>query len=257
MSLELDKHIWTLSKGQILPENVVRDLCEKLKETLRDARNVEMVKAPVTVVGSIHGQFYDLLEIFRIGGPPPDTNYLFLGDCINRGQFSVETITLLACLKLRFPERITLLRGRHESRKLTVVYGFYTEVLRKYGTSKVWEYFNDLFDFFPLAAMVENSIFCVHSGISDKIEELDEFKLLDRYQEVPPSSDSVIHQLLWSNPHPTEMGFVRKDSSNDVATDDTSSLWYGADVFRNFITKNSISHMIRTNQLCIDGWQVT
>ncbi len=113
----------------------------------------------------LHRQFYDLLEIFKIGGPPPDVNYLFLGDFVDRGYHSVETMVLLTCLKLRFPTRITLLRGNHESRQITQVYGFFTECSRKYGSPNVWRYFTDMFDYLTLAAVIDNAIFAIHGGI--------------------------------------------------------------------------------------------
>lgn len=91
-----------------------------------------------------------------IGGWPPETNYLFMGDYVDRGYYSIETVSLLVSLKVRFPHRITILRGNHESRQITQVYGFYDECLRKYGNANVWKYFTDLFDFFPLTAVVDN-----------------------------------------------------------------------------------------------------
>ena len=95
------------------------------KEILAKESNVQEVKCPVTVCGDVHGQFHDLMELFRIGGRSPDTNYLFMGDYVDRGYYSVETVTLLVALKVRYRERITILRGNHESRQITQVYGFY------------------------------------------------------------------------------------------------------------------------------------
>ena len=98
------------------------------------------------------------MELFKIGGETPDTNYLFMGDYVDRGYYSVESVSLLVCLKVRFPNRIFLTRGNHESRQITQVYGFYDECMRKYGNSNVWKYFTDLFDYLPLTAVVENQV---------------------------------------------------------------------------------------------------
>ena len=118
----------------------------------------------------------------KIGGETPDTNYLFMGDYVDRGYYSVETVSLLMCLKVRFPNRIYLTRGNHESRQITQVYGFYDECMRKYGNSNVWKYFTDLFDYVPLTAVVDNQIFCLHGGLSPSIETLDNIKMLERFQ---------------------------------------------------------------------------
>ena len=118
----LDRQIEQLMKCQPLPEGEVKALCDKAREILIDESNVQPVRCPVTVCGDIHGQFQDLLELFRIGGNCPDTNYLFMGDYVDRGYHSVETVSLLVALKVRYRERITILRGNHESRQITQVY---------------------------------------------------------------------------------------------------------------------------------------
>lgn len=138
------------------------------------------------------------MELFRIGGRSPDTNYLFMGDYVDRGYYSVETVTLLVALKVRYRERITILRGNHESRQITQVYGFYDECLRKYGNPNVWKYFTDLFDYLPLTALVDGQIFCLHGGLSPSIDTLDHIRALDRLQEVP--HEGPMCDLLWSDP---------------------------------------------------------
>lgn len=105
-----------------------------------------------------HTKQHDLSELFRIGGNSPDTNYLFMGDYVDRGYYSVETVTLLVAMKVRYRDRVTILRGNHESRQITQVYGFYDECLRKYGNANVWKCFTDLFDYLPLTALIENQV---------------------------------------------------------------------------------------------------
>ena len=170
---EIDEHIERLRGGGTLTENEVKRLCDKAKEILQTESNVQPVSAPVTICGDIHGQFYDLKELFKIGGELPDNNYLFMGDYVDRGYYSVETVTLLVCCKVRYPSRITILRGNHESKQITQVYGFYDECLRKYGNANVWQYFTALFDYLPLTAVVEGNIFCLHGGLSPSIDTLD------------------------------------------------------------------------------------
>ncbi|KAL1128435.1 hypothetical protein V6Z11_A13G247800 [Gossypium hirsutum] len=194
----LDKQISQLMQCKPLSEQEIKLLCDKAKEILRDESNVQPVKSPVTICGDIHGQFHDLAELFRIGGKCPDTNYLFMGDYVDRGYYSVETVTLLVAIKARYPQRITILRGNHESRQITQVYGFYDECLRKYGTANVWKTFTDLFDYFPLTALVESEIFCLHGGLSPAIETLDNIRNFDRVQEVP--HEGPMCDLLWSDP---------------------------------------------------------
>jgi serine/threonine-protein phosphatase 2A catalytic subunit len=172
----LDKQIQTIMSCTPLPEAEVILLAEKAKEILINESNVKKMRAPVTICGDIHGQFHDLIELFRIGGSLPDQNYLFMGDYVDRGYYSVETVTLLVALKTRYPERLTILRGNHETRTVTQVYGFYDECMRKYGNANVWKVFTELFDYFPLTAVVEDKIFCLHGGLSPSIDSLDQIR---------------------------------------------------------------------------------
>ncbi|KFY71742.1 hypothetical protein V501_05729 [Pseudogymnoascus sp. VKM F-4519 (FW-2642)] len=154
---DLDKAIAQLRECRPIPESQVRELCYKARELLVEEGNVVTVTAPVTICGDIHGQFHDLMELFRVGGDVPDTNYLFMGDFVDRGFYSLESFLLLLCLKVRYPDRMTLIRGNHESRQITTVYGFYDECLRKYGSANVWRYCCDVFDYLALGAIVLNA----------------------------------------------------------------------------------------------------
>mmetsp|Transcript_31018 Transcript_31018/g.95982 ORF Transcript_31018/g.95982 Transcript_31018/m.95982 type:complete len:160 (-) Transcript_31018:856-1335(-) len=131
----MDVCIDKLMECQPLNDIEVWHLCESAREALRKDANVHQVTSPVTIVGDIHGQFHDLLELFRIGGRAPQTNYLFMGDYVDRGYYSVECVSLVVLLKVRHPARVTILRGNHESRQITQVYGFYDECVRKYGNA--------------------------------------------------------------------------------------------------------------------------
>ena len=150
---DLDRQIEQLKRCEYIKEAEVKALCAKAREILVEESNVQRVDAPVTICGDIHGQFYDLKELFKVGGSVPDTNYLFMGDFVDRGFYSVETFLLLLALKVRYPDRITLIRGNHESRQITQVYGFYDECLRKYGSVNVWRYCTEIFDYLSLSSI--------------------------------------------------------------------------------------------------------
>ena len=241
----LDKNIELLKKCEIIKESEVKELCEKAKEILFEESNVQYIEAPVTVCGDIHGQFDDLLELFQIGGFVPETNYLFMGDFVDRGFNSVETFLLLLAYKVRYPERITLIRGNHESRQITQVYGFYDECLRKYGSVNVWRYCTEVFDYISLAALIEGKIFCVHGGLSPQINSIDEIRNIDRKQEVP--HDGIMCDLLWSDPDSEVVGF-------NVSLRGAGFL-FGGNVVQAFNTMNNISLIARAHQLVMEGYK--
>jgi len=244
--MDVDACLETCMKGELLSEEEIKEICSRVKELLVYESNVVHIKAPCAVVGDIHGQFYDLLEIFRISGPPPNVNYLFLGDFVDRGYHSVETITLLSVLKLRYPNRITLLRGNHESRQITQVYGFFTECQRKYGSANVWRYFTDMFDYLTLAAVIDNGIFAIHGGLSPLIVSLDQIRVLDRFQEIP--HEGPLTDLLWSDPDPDKPGWN--------ASQRGAGYLFGSTVVKKFLSTNNFEHITRAHQLCMDGYQV-
>ena len=167
-------------------------LCDIVCDLLLEESNVQPVSTPVTVCGDIHGQFYDLEKLFKTGGAVPDTNYVFLGDFVDRGYYSLETLTRLLTLKAKWPDRITLLRGNHESRQITQVYGFYDECQTKYGNANAWRYCCRVFDLLTVAALIDEQVLCVHGGLSPEIRTLDHIRLIDRNQEIPHKGE--IHE---------------------------------------------------------------
>ncbi|KAL2153417.1 hypothetical protein VTH82DRAFT_4572 [Thermothelomyces myriococcoides] len=239
----LDAWIESLMQCKQLAESDVQRLCDKAREVLQEESNVQPVKCPVTVCGDIHGQFHDLMELFKIGGPNPDTNYLFMGDYVDRGYYSVETVTLLVALKIRYPQRITILRGNHESRQITQVYGFYDECLRKYGNANVWKYFTDLFDYLPLTALIDNQIFCLHGGLSPSIDTLDNIRALDRIQEVP--HEGPMCDLLWSDPD---------DRCGWGISPRGAGYTFGQDISEAFNHNNGLTLIARAHQLVMEGY---
>eukprot|EP01126_Amoeba_proteus_P036626 TRINITY_DN3739_c0_g1_i7.p1 TRINITY_DN3739_c0_g1~~TRINITY_DN3739_c0_g1_i7.p1 ORF type:complete len:163 (-),score=28.97 TRINITY_DN3739_c0_g1_i7:245-733(-) len=150
---ELERWLSTVRQCKFLNEDDMKALCDRAQQILMEEANVHPVSTPVSVCGDIHGQFWDLLELLRIGGEPPNTNYIFMGDFVDRGYYSLETITLLLCLKVKFPEKVFLLRGNHESRQVSQIYGFYEECQEKYGTALVWNTVMQLFDVLTIAVV--------------------------------------------------------------------------------------------------------
>lgn len=168
-SLDVNVYLDVLKQKKILSLAQLEHLIKIVKEILAREINMPSVRAPVTVVGDIHGQFYDLMELFKITGEPPHTNFLFLGDYVDRGNNSLECFCYVLALKVKYRERVTLLRGNHESCEINKIYGFYDECFKKYGDERVWKMFTDVFMCLPLTAIVENSIFCLHGGLSPGI----------------------------------------------------------------------------------------
>lgn len=165
------------------------------------------------------------------------------GDYVDRGYYSVETVTLLVALKIRYPLRITILRGNHESRQITQVYGFYDECLRKYGNANVWKYFTDLFDYLPLTALIDNQIFCLHGGLSPSIDTLDNIRALDRIQEVP--HEGPMCDLLWSDPD---------DRCGWGISPRGAGYTFGQDISEAFNHNNGLTLIARAHQLVMEGY---
>lgn len=254
----VDQVIELVQKSEFVPEPVVLSLCRKAQEILVAESNVQLVSTPVTVCGDIHGQLHDLLTLFKTGGKCPDTNYLFLGDFVDRGFYSVESFLLLLALKVRYPDRMTLIRGNHESRQITASYGFYDECMRKYGTSVVWRTCCDVFDYLSLAALVggPGGVFCVHGGLSPKIKKINEIRSIDRKQEVP--HDGAMCDLLWSDPDDTLIAPAEnledEDAQWGVSPRGAGYLFGGGPVAQ-FNRLNDTTLIARAHQLVLEGYR--
>ena len=242
----LDEQIEQLRKCQYITEIEVKLLCEKAKELFIEESNVVIIDAPITICGDIHGQFDDLTELFVKGGKCPETNYLFMGDFVDRGFNSVETFLLLLALKVRYPDRITLIRGNHETRQITQVYGFYDECMRKYGSINVWRYCTEIFDYLPISAIIDEKIFCIHGGLSPTIDTIDEIRNIDRKQEVP--HDGAMCDLLWSDPDQDQKGFGISPRG--------AGYLFGEDVVNTFEEINKIDLIARAHQLVMEGYKM-
>ncbi|KAF8312627.1 serine threonine protein phosphatase [Clavulina sp. PMI_390] len=245
MPSDLDRQIEQLKRCEPISESQVKDLCTKAREILVEEGNVQYVDSPVTICGDIHGQFFDLLELFKVGRFCPDANYLFMGDFVDRGFYSVETFLLLLAFKVRYPDRITLIRGNHESRQITQVYGFYDECHRKYGSANVWRYCCEVFDYLALAAVVDGQVLCVHGGLSPNVESIDQIRAIDRKQEVP--HDGAMCDLLWSDPDDIKGWGISPRGAGYL---------FGADIVKVFSHNNGIDLIARAHQLAMEGYKL-
>ncbi|XP_075154956.1 protein phosphatase V [Haematobia irritans] len=239
---DLDKWIDLVKDCRYLPENDLKKLCDIVCEILLEESNIQPVSTPVTVCGDIHGQFYDLEELFCIGGAIPNTSYIFMGDFVDRGYYSLETLTRLLTLKARYPDRITLLRGNHESRQITKVYGFYDECFSKYGNANAWKYCCKVFDLLAIAAIIDEEVLCVHGGLSPEIITLDQIRTIDRNGEIPYRG--AFCDLVWSDPE--EMDYWGQSPRG-------AGWLFGQLVTKDFMQINNLELICRAHQLVNEG----
>jgi len=242
--LPLDQWISDVRQCKYLPEEDLKKLCDLVKQNLLEESNVQPVSSPVTICGDIHGQFFDLLELFRTGGDLTETNYIFMGDFVDRGYHSLETFTYLLLLKARYPHKITLLRGNHESRQITQVYGFYDEVQQKYGNPNAWKYCCQVFDYLTLAALIDGKVLCVHGGLSPEIRTLDQIRIIQRNQEIP--HEGAFCDLMWSDPEDIETWQVSPRGAGWI---------FGSKATLEFNQLNGLELVARSHQLVQEGYK--
>jgi len=205
----------------------------------------ENVKPRVTVCGDTHGQFYDVLNIFEMNGYPSSSNpYIFNGDFVDRGSFSLEVIVTYLLFKISDPTSIYLLRGNHETKNMNRIYGFEGEVKAKYD-DKIFELFLELFCHIPLAATIENKIFITHGGLPVVPTSLDDIRKITRGCEPPESG--LMSDLLWSDPQPFP-GMA--PSKRGVGYS------FGPDITQAFLKKNDLNLLVRSHEVKDEGYLV-
>jgi diadenosine tetraphosphatase ApaH/serine/threonine PP2A family protein phosphatase len=189
--------------------------------------------------GDIHGQYSDLLRLFEYGGFPPEANYLFLGDYVDRGKQSLETICLLLSYKIKYPENFFLLRGNHECASINRIYGFYDECKRRFNI-RLWKTFTDCFNCLPVAALIDEKILCMHGGLSPDLKNLDQIKKIARPTDVPDVG--LLCDLLWADPDKEVAGWGENDRG--------VSFTFGPDTVSDFLQKHDLDLICRAHQVC-------
>jgi diadenosine tetraphosphatase ApaH/serine/threonine PP2A family protein phosphatase len=192
-----------LDKGEIIGELIVNKVFDLLIDVLIREDNIVEVQTPVVICGDIHGQYEDLKKLFRealtgIGTSPKDTQFIFMGDYVDRGKFSLNTFLLLASYKIENPHSFFLLRGNHESRQVTQQYGFQNEILGNYGHTGLWMKCMDVFDLLPIAALTDRRVFSLHGGLSPHLPLVQDLLTINRRKEIPDSG--LLADLTWSDP---------------------------------------------------------
>ncbi|KAI9276807.1 serine/threonine-protein phosphatase PP-Z [Phascolomyces articulosus] len=233
-----------ITKQLCLKNSEVVAICRAAMEIFLSQPSLLELSPPVKIVGDTHGQYTDLIRLFEMGGFPPSSNYLFLGDYVDRGKQSLENMLLLLCYKIKFPENFFLLRGNHECANVTKVYGFYDECKRRLNP-KMWRTFVDTFNTLPIAALVAGKIFCVHGGLSPSLHNMDEVRNIQRPTDVPDYG--LLNDLLWSDPSDVTVDW--EDNERGV------SYCFGKKVINEFLAKFDLDLVCRAHMVVEDGYE--
>ena len=227
-----------------MAEAEIKFLITKTKKILLSQPIFLELESPITVCGDIHGQYPDLLKLFEIGGFPPEKNYIFMGDYVDRGKQSIECICLLLCYKIKYDENFFILRGNHESGAINRIYGFFDECKRRYNV-KLWKCFVDLFNCLPIAASIDDKIFIVHGGLSPELKTLEQLQKIMRPTDVP--EEGLLCDILWSDPDENAGGWGQNDRGVSVT--------FNEKVLKNFLEKNDLDLLCRAHQVVEDGYE--
>lgn len=237
-------------EGRLRHDQIMR-IIEAGTELLSNEPNLLHLTAPITVCGDIHGQYYDLLKLFEVGGSAESTQYLFMGDYVDRGYFSIECVLLLWSLKIKYPRSFWLLRGNHECRHLTGYFTFKRECEHKYNID-IYNACMDSFDALPLAAVVNKQFFCVHGGISPQLRTLQDLDKLNRFRE--PPTKGLLCDLLWADPHE----HFGEESDNTPFTPNAvrgCSYFYTFTAVTSFLKRTGLLSVIRAHEAQDAGYR--
>ena len=232
------------NKDVDLSEAEIKFLITKTKKILLSQPIFLELESPITVCGDIHGRYPDLLKLFQLGGFPPEKNYIFMGDYVDRGKQSIECICLLLCYKIKYEENFFLLRGNHESGAINRIYGFYDECKRRYNV-RLWKSFVDMFNCLPIAASLDDKILIVHGGISPELKNLEQLQKIMRPTDVP--EEGLLCDILWSDPDDSVGGWGPNDRGVSVT--------FNSKVLQNFLEKNDLDLLCRAHQVVEEGYE--
>ncbi|EOY33276.1 BRI1 suppressor 1 (BSU1)-like 2 isoform 1 [Theobroma cacao] len=238
--------------------NEIADLCDSAERIFSTEPSVLQLKAPIKIFGDLHGQFGDLMRLFDEYGAPSTAgdiayiDYLFLGDYVDRGQHSLETITLLLALKVEYPNNVHLIRGNHEAADINALFGFRIECIERMGERDgiwAWHRINRLFNWLPLAALIEKKIICMHGGIGRSINHVEQIENLQRPITMEAGS-IVLMDLLWSDP--TENDSVEGLRPNARGP---GLVTFGPDRVMEFCNNNDLQLIVRAHECVMDGFE--
>ncbi|KAJ4486100.1 Metallo-dependent phosphatase-like protein [Lentinula aciculospora] len=233
-----------VNKPLCLKNTEITSVCLAARDVFLSQPTLVELSPPVKIVGDVHGQYSDLIRLFEMCGFPPAANYLFLGDYVDRGKQSLETILLLLCYKIKYPENFFLLRGNHECANVTRVYGFYDECKRRCNI-KIWKTFIDVFNCLPIAAIVASKIFCVHGGLSPSLHSMEDIKRIQRPTDVPDYG--LLNDLLWSDPSDTALDWEENERG--------VSYCFGKGSINEFLVRYDMDLICRAHMVVEDGYE--